>query len=139
VRTIGSALLALAGSAALFLALVGLLSAKSTPGLVLAGYVFLGGGLLLVRLAWRVHMALPSSFRAPDGASREEVREFARDLASRQWRATAIFLGALTVVYLVLGLFLEGTSAGLDAALITAAMTVVLGLLSWWQGRPAPT
>lgn len=134
-RTLLAGGLLMVASVLLVLGVVAVFTVDDVRSMLAAGLVLIGGGVLLVRLSGRVYLSLPSAFRAPEDATEQEARDHARDLARRQGRATAVFLAALTVLYLVVGLFLVGGEAGVGAAAITALCSGLLGGLAWWQGR----
>ncbi len=123
--------------AALLYGMVGLLSSETVGGLLAAGVVFVGGGLLLARLAWRLYRGTPGVWRMSEGRSPEEVRALSREMARQQWLGAAKFLLGLVPVYLVLALLLEDGEAALGAAALTAITSAGLGLQSWFQGRRA--
>lgn len=118
--------------AALLLGLLGLLQSETTTGLLTAGWVLVGGGALLVRLAWRLYRGFPGLYAHTRGLAPEEARRVAAGLASRTWRACAVFLLAVAVVYLLIGLVLEGREAAYGAA---AASLVAAGLLGGLAAR----
>ena len=134
-KTVLAALILLVASLFLMLGFVALLSVDDVRDMLLAGLGLVGGGVLLVRLAGRLYLRLPSAFRVPAGATEEEAREYTRDLAQRQGRACAVFLLVMTLVYLLIGLFLVDGEAGVGAAAITAVAAGLIGALSWWQGH----
>ena len=114
--------------------MVGLLRSDTVGGLVVAGVVFVGGGLVAgpVRLA-----ALPRhAGRLADGRGSppDEVRAMSRELARQQWLTAARFLVVLTGLYLLIALLLSSRDAALGAASLSAITAGGLGLLSWWQG-----
>jgi len=114
--------------------LVGLLRSETVRGLLLAGVVLIGGGVVLARLAWRLYLGAPSRWRIGEERTREEARALSREFARRQWLAAARFLVGLAGVYLLLALLLEDRSVALAAAALSAITAGGLGLLSWWQG-----
>jgi hypothetical protein len=120
--------------ASLLFGMVGLLRSDTLGGLMVAGVVFVGGGLLLARLAWRLYRGTPGAWRMGEGRSPDEVRAMSRELARRQWLTAARFLLVLTGVYLLIALLLSSRDAALGAAALTAITAGGLGLLSWWQG-----
>ena len=132
-----ASLLSAVAIAAVLYGLVGLLSATTLGGLLSAGVVFLGGGLVVARLAWRLYRGHPGAWRLAEGHSPEEVRRLSRELARRQWLAAAVFLLALVPVYLLIALLLEDGDEALGAAALCAMAAGGLGLLSWLQGRRA--
>jgi hypothetical protein len=121
--------------ACLLFGLVGLLRSETVTGLLVAGVVFGGGGVLLVRLAWGLYRGTPSRWQPGQGRSPEEVRAQAREQARAQWLGAAKFLVALVPVYLLLALVLSGREAALGAAALAAITGAGLGLLSWWTAR----
>ena len=134
-KTLAASLLSLVAIACLLFGMVGLLRSETVSGLLLAGVVFVGGGLVLARRAWRLYRGTPSLFRLVEGRPPEEARALARESARQQWLGAAKFLLALVPVYLLLALLLTDREAALGAAALVAITSGGLGLLSWWAGR----
>lgn len=128
-------LVAFVAIAFLLAGLVGLLSAETATGLVLAGYVYAGGGIVLARLAWRWWCGLPGLHAIAEGRTDAEVRLLSREHARRQWEAAAVYFLGLTVVYLLLALVFATYAATLTAAAIAAVTSGVLTTMAWWQRR----
>jgi hypothetical protein len=136
-KKLAASVLSMVAIAALLYGLVGLLSSESVAGLLVAGVLLVGGGLVLARLAWRLYRGVPGAWRLAEGHTPEEVRAISRELARRQWLTAAKFLLGLVPVYLLLAALLEDREAALGAAALTAMTAAGLGLLSWFQGRRA--
>ena len=117
------------------LGVVGLVNADTVGGMLFFGAGMIGSGLVLGRLAWRLHRGVPSAARQAAGRPRDKVRALSRELARRQWQLTAVFLLALVPVYLVLSVVAD--DAALGAAAVAAIGSGVLGLLAWATG-PRP-
>jgi hypothetical protein len=132
-----ASLVSMGAIAALLYGLVGLLTSETVGGLLAAGVLFVGGGVVLARLAWRLYRGIPGAWQLAQGRSPEEVRELSRELARRQWLSAAKFLLGLVPAYLLLALLLEDREAAIGAAALTAVTSGGLGLLSWFQGRRA--
>ena len=132
-----ASLVCLLAVAALLYGFVGLLSAKTVSGLLVAGVIFGGGGLQLARLAWRLYRGTPGAWRLAEGRTPEEVRRLSRELAREQWLNAAKYLLALVPVYLLLALLLTEQEAALGAAALAAMTAAGLGLLTWFHGRRA--
>jgi hypothetical protein len=130
-----ASLISMVAIAASLYGLVGLLTSETVGGLLAAGILFVGGGVVLARLAWRLYRGIPGAWALAEGRTPEEVRALSRDLARRQWLRAAKFLLGLVPVYLLLALLLEDREAALGAAALTAVTSGGLGLLSWFQGR----
>ncbi len=118
----------------LLFGMVGLLRSDTVGGLVVAGVVFVGGGLVLARFAWRLYRGTPGAWRMGEGRTPDEVRAMSRELARQQWLTAARFLVVLTGLYLLIALLLSSRDAALGAASLSAITAGGLGLLSWWQG-----
>lgn len=128
-------LVAFVAIAFLLAGLVGLLSAETATGLVLAGYVYAGGGIVLARLAWRLWRGVPGLHAIAAGRTAAEVRLLSREHARRQWQSAASYFLGLTVVYLLLALVFATYAATLTAATISAVTAGVLTVMAWWQRR----
>ena len=115
--------------------LVGLLRSETIRGLLVAGVVLIGGGIVVARLAWRLYRGAPSPWRIGEERTREEARELSREFARHQWLAAARFLVTLAGVYLVLAVLLEDRTAALGAAALSAGTAGGLWVMAWWQGR----
>jgi len=135
VKKLLAGLVAFVAIALLLAGLVGLLSARTATGLVLAGYVCAGGGIVLARLAWRLWLGLPGLHALAEGRSEAEVRLLSREHARRQWQAAATYFLGLAVVYLLLALVFATYAATLPAAAIAAVTAGVLTTMAWWQRR----
>ena len=103
----------------LLFGMVGLLRSDTLGGLLVAGIVFVGGGFVLARLAWRLYRGTPGAWRMGEGRSPDEVRAMSRELARRQWLTAARFLVVLTGLDLLIALLLTGREAALGAAALT--------------------
>jgi len=136
-KKVAASALSFVGIGSLMFGLVGLLRSETTYGLLVAGVLMVGGGLALLRGAWRLYRGEPPLWRRFDGYSDEEARAAAREVARGQWLTAAKFLLGLMVVYLLLALLLEGAEAALGAASLVALAAAGLGLLSWVTGRRA--
>lgn len=136
-KKVAASLLSAVAIALLLYGFVGLLSSETLGGLLVAGVVFLGGGLLVARWAWRLYRGHPGAWQLGEGRTPEQVRELSRELARRQWLAAAVFLLVLVPVYLLLALLLRDAGEAVGAAALCAMAAAGLGLLSWWQGRRA--
>ena len=134
-KTVLSSLVVLVAIVFVMYGVVGLLSSETTSGLLVAGWVFVGGGIALARLSWRLYRRRPGLHALGEGRTPEQVRALSREVARRQWQAAAIFLTALAVVYLLLALLLTTHGNAVEAASISAITAGALGLLSWWQAR----
>jgi hypothetical protein len=137
-KTLAASLLSFVAIAFLLFGMVGLLRSETVTGLLLAGVVFLGGGVALTRRAWRLYRGAPGLQRLVAGRPPEEARALARESARQQWLAAAKFLLVLVPVYLLVALLLSGRQAALGAAALAAITSGGLGLLSWWSGRQNP-
>ena len=134
-KKLAASLVSFVAIAGLVFALVGLLRSETVTGLLAAGVVLGGGGLVLARLAWRLYRGTPGAWRVGEGRPPEVVRALARERARSQWLAAARFLLVLVPVYLLLALLLANHEAALGAAALVALTAAGLGLLSWWTGR----
>ncbi len=134
-KTLAASLLSFVAIACLLLGMVGLLRSETVTGLLLAGVLLIGGGLVLSRRAWRLYRGVPGLSRLVQGRSPEEARALARETARQQWLAAAKFLLALVPVYLLIALLLSDREAALGAAALVAITSAGLGLFSWWAGR----
>ncbi len=132
-----ASLLSMGAIAALLYGLVGMLTSETVSGLLAAGVFFLGGGIVVARLAWRLYRGTPGAWQLAQGRTPDEVRALSREQARRQWLAAAKFLLGLAVAYLLIALLLEDGEAGVGAAALSAITAAGLGLLSWLQGRRA--
>jgi len=137
VRQVGASLISLAAITCLLIGFVGLLQSTTVAGLLVAGVLFIGGGLVLARIAWRVYRRFPITTPMPAGVTLPEARELAKARARQQWRVAAIFLLALVPAYLLVALLLEDADAAVGAAALVAITSAALGLMSWWLGRSA--
>jgi hypothetical protein len=137
VKTAAASLVSMLAIAGLLFGLVGLLSAESVTGQLVAGVLLVGGGVGLARFAWRLYRGEPGVWRQASGLPPVEARAFARELTSRQWLTVAKLLLALVPVYLLLALLLEDHEASVGAAAVCACAAGALGLLSWSQVRAA--
>ncbi len=133
-KKLAASLVTFVAIAFLLFGMVGLLRSDTMGGLLIAGVVFVGGGFVLARLAWRLYRGTPGAWRMGEGRSPDEVRAMSRELARRQWFTFARFLVVLTGLYLLVALLLSSREAALGAAALTALTAGALGLLSWWQG-----
>lgn len=133
-----ASLVSLVAIACLLFGMVGLLRSETVSGLLLAGVLFVGSGLVLARRAWRLYRGTPSLYRRIEGLPPEQARGVARETARQQWLGAAKFLLALVPVYLLLALLLADREAALGAAALVAITSGGLGLLSWWAGRRSP-
>jgi hypothetical protein len=134
VKKVAASAVSFVAIAGLVFGMVGLLRSHTVAGLLLAGVVLVGGGIVLARLSWRLYRGAPSPWRIDPALTRDEVRALSRELARRQWLAVARFLVGLAGVYLLLALLLEDRTAALGAAALAAITAGGLGLMSWWQG-----
>jgi hypothetical protein len=133
-KKLAASTVSLVAIACLLFGMVGLLRSDRIGGLLVAGVVFVGGGVVLARLAWRLYRGTPGAWRLAEGHSPDEVRALSREMARRQWLAAARFLVVLTGLYLLVALLLSERNDALGAAALTAFTAGGLGLLSWWQG-----
>lgn len=133
-KVLASLVSALAIAAVLY-GCVGLLTLTSLNGLLAAGVVFVGGGLTLARLSWRLYRGLPGAWALAEGRTPEEARAAAREHARAAWLRAAVFLLALVPVYLLIALVFADSEAALGAAALVAVTSAGLGLLTWLQGR----
>ena len=136
-KKVAASALSLVAIAGFMFGLVGLLRSETIRGLLVAGVVLIGGGIVLARLAWRLYRGAPSPWRIGAERTREEARELSREFARHQWLAAARFLVVLAGVYLVLALLLEDRTAALGAAALSAGTAGGLWVMAWWQGRRA--
>jgi hypothetical protein len=133
VRQVAASLVSFVGILFLCLGVAGLLTATALVPLLVAGYVLIGGGLLLARWAWRLYRGTPGAWRLTEGKSEAEARALARELAAAQWREAAAYLLVLAGIYLVIGLALE--PSGLQAVPIALITAGGLAALAWASGR----
>jgi hypothetical protein len=138
-KKLAASLVSFVAIAFLLFGMVGLLRSETVTGLLVAGVVFVGGGIVLARLAWRLYRGTPGAWQQAEGRPPDELRALARDNARTQWLAAARFLLVLVPVYLLLALLLAEREAALGAAALVAITSGGLGLLSWWTGRKAAT
>jgi hypothetical protein len=136
-KKLAASLVSLVAIAFVLFGTVGLLQSDTVTGLLVAGVVFVGGGIVLARLAWRLYRGTPGAWRQAEGRPPEEVRALARESARLRWLAAARFLLVLVPVYLLLAVLLSEREAALGAAALVAMTSGGLGLLSWFTGRRA--
>jgi len=84
-----ASLLSMGAIAALLYGLVGMLTSETVSGLLAAGVFFLGGGIVVARLAWRLYRGTPGAWQLAQGRTPDEVRALSREQARRQWLAAA--------------------------------------------------
>jgi hypothetical protein len=133
VRQAAASLVSLVAIAFLCFGVAGLLTATELLQLLFAGYLLVGGGLLLARWAWRLYRRTPGAWRLTEGRTDAEVRALSRELAAAQWREAAAYLVVLSGIYLVIGLALE--PSGLQAVPIALITAAGLTGLAWSTSR----